>query len=96
MALGRVLATKVVLRPVGCKKSAAQVDNKWDFLFHQSGMIGSAVVFANADCGHALESFPDARNLSKTFAVTFVSTPVETPEPAESALEKKAVWLKRA
>ena len=53
LALGRIVTTKIVLRPQGQEKTAAASANKWDFLFHQSGMIGSAVVFSNADCGHA-------------------------------------------
>ena len=45
VALARIVSTKVVLRPEakvlhgGCDK-----ENGWDFLFHQDGMVGSAIL----------------------------------------------------
>ena len=57
LALARVVSTKVVLRPDGHRSNEGQDDNKWDFLFHQSGMIGSAIIFPNATCGEVCSTF---------------------------------------
>ena len=73
LALGRVVTTKVVLRPDGHRNREAQDDNKWDFLFHQSGMIGSAIIFPNATCGEALQRFPPEK-VNDTFAVSFLTS----------------------
>jgi len=73
LALARVVSTKVVLRPDGRRKEDAQEDNKWDFLFHQSGMIGSGILFPNATCGEALQHFPPTK-VNDTFAVSFLTT----------------------
>ena len=52
----------------------------WDFLFHQSGIIGTAILFQNADCGPALQQFPSDK-VSDSFAVSFVSSEsVEQPD----------------
>ena len=53
LALARVVTTKVVLRPQGRAVSKSDATPSWDFLFHQSGMIGSAILFGNASCTKA-------------------------------------------
>ena len=58
LALARVVSTKIVLRPDGSKSSSSTSGANWDFLFHQSGIIGTAVLFQNADCGFTLQQFP--------------------------------------
>ncbi len=58
------------------------------FLLHQFGVIGSVVVFANAACGHAFESFPDPCSLAKIFAVSFVAGPQQTREPVAGVDEE--------
>ena len=50
LALARVVTTKVVLRPEGKSINRGETATNWDFLFHQSGMIGSAILFGNASC----------------------------------------------
>ena len=55
LALARIVTTKIVLRPDGAQTSHTSPASNWDFLFHQSGMIRSAVLFQNADCGSALK-----------------------------------------
>lgn len=89
VALGRVVSTQVVLRPGGGTKQTGDADNKWDFCAHQSGMIGSALAFANAACGRALGRFPDPRNLSQTFVVSFVSAPQQTADATETVSERR-------
>ena len=49
----------------------------WDFLFHQSGMIGSAILFGNASCKKAMTQFPP-QSLRGEVAVSFVG-PLEPP-----------------
>ena len=58
LALARVVTTKVVLRPEGNVTSRGDVNKAWDFLFQQSGMVGSAILFGNASCKEALAKFP--------------------------------------
>ena len=77
LALARVVSTKVVLR-LGANLTGGN-DNPWDFMFNQSGMIGSAILFANARCGSALQSFPP-QSIRDTFAVCFVG---DVPTPPE-------------
>ena len=72
LALARVVCTKIVLRPDGHRSKEGQEDNKWDFLFHQSGMIGFAILFPNATCGEALQHFPPEK-VDDTFAVSFLT-----------------------
>ena len=79
LALARIVTTKIVLRPEGRASQAADAENKWDFLFHQAGMIGSAIVFAKADCGDAMRQYPP-ESLGESFAVSFVTTPSMTAE----------------
>jgi hypothetical protein len=72
LALARIVTTKVVLRPEG--NTATRTGDgapSWDFLFHQAGMIGSAILFGNASCKHALEHFPKD-SCQGEFAVSFV------------------------
>ena len=72
LALARIVTTKIVLRPDGSKSSDTSTNNNWDFLFHQSGMIGTAILFQNADCGEAMQHFP-ADKINDSFAVSFVA-----------------------
>ena len=76
LALARTVTTKVVLRPEGRTKTSSGQEPSWDFLFHQSGMIGSAILFGNASCTKALQSFPP-QSVGDAFAVSFVSRPPE-------------------
>ena len=82
LALARIVTTKVVLRPDGQSAAQGQTGDKWDFLFHQSGMVGSAIVFPNASCGESLDSFPPA-DVSDTFAVSFVNAIQRAPQDSE-------------
>ena len=68
----RPVTTKVVLRPEGHAVAKGSSHSSWDFLFHQSGMIGSAVLFGNGTCKEALTQFPP-RSVKDAFAVSFVS-----------------------
>ena len=79
LALARIVTTKVVLRPEGRKTSQSGQQPSWDFLFHQSGMIGSAILFGNASCKKAMASFPP-QSVCDAFAVSFVSRPAPQPE----------------
>ena len=72
LALARVVTTKIVLRPDGSKNKSSDATANWDFLFHQSGIIGTAILFQNADCGAALQQFP-AEKINDSFAVSFVA-----------------------
>ena len=59
LALARVVTTKVVLRPEGnLTNKTGDSAPSWDFVFQQSGMIGSAIVFGNASCKKAMTEFP--------------------------------------
>ena len=71
LALARVVTTKVVLRPEGHATTKSGSASSWDFLFHQSGMVGSAILFGNAGCKEALTHFPPA-SIDGSFAVSFV------------------------
>jgi len=72
LALARIVTTKVVLRPEGnLKNNTGGSTASWDFLFHQSGMIGSAILFGNASCKKALTHFPPS-SVQGEFAVSFV------------------------
>ena len=95
LALARTVTTKVVLRPEGTKKTDQGTANKSDFLFHQSGIIGSAILFPNANCGAALESFPAPGGISKTFAVSFVVAP-DASEPAVGPADEPRDGLREA
>ena len=62
----------------------------WDFLFHQSGMIGSAVLFQNAHCGKALREVPCA-SLGQSLAISFVAAPgVSAQDDARKKVSKIA------
>ena len=76
LALARVVTTKVILRPEGSSTARSGEGPTWDFLFHQSGMVGSAVLFGNVSCKHALQYFPP-EPLRDAFTVTFVSAKKE-------------------
>ena len=82
LALARIVTTKVVLRPEGRVSSqSGGTSPAWDFLFHQSGMIGSAILFGNASCKKAMAQFPP-QSLRGEFAVSFVG-PLEPPPPQQ-------------
>ena len=68
LALARVVTTKVILRPEGKNKTRSGDGPTWDFLFHQSGMVGSAILFGNASCQEAMQHFPPD-SLKDAFAV---------------------------
>ena len=90
LAKARVVAWKIILRKdestaAGkCKQDAAS--NKWDFLFNQSGFVGSAILFSNSDAKRALDTVP-ARSIVESFAIT-VCGPLEVHQQEEA---KKAV-----
>ena len=70
LALARVVTTKVVLRPESKTRTRSGDGPVWDFLFHQTGMVGSAIVFGNASCKEAMQQFPPA-SVQDSFAVSF-------------------------
>ena len=79
LALARIVTTKVVLRPEGRATNQSGQEPTWDFLFHQSGMIGSAILFGNASCTQAMASFPP-QSVTDSFAVSFLGRPeVQSP-----------------
>ncbi|CAE7026696.1 unnamed protein product [Symbiodinium sp. CCMP2592] len=51
LALARTVATKVVLRAGGASQTenSNRPSHSWDFVFQQSGLVGSAVVFHNGE-----------------------------------------------
>ena len=92
LALARIVTTKIALRPETSTRLKADASAPWDFLFHQKGMIGSAILFGNARCNDALPVEPPPEgepkpahypppSLEKAIAVTFTG-PVP-PELAE-------------
>jgi hypothetical protein len=95
LALARVVSTKIVLRPDGSKSSSSTSGANWDFLFHQSGIIGTAVLFQNADCGPALQQFPPEK-INDTFAVSFVTATNGNPPDQQQAEAKAFVSSKIA
>ena len=75
LALARTVATKVVLRAGGTSQTETsdKSNNSWDYVFQQSGLVGSAVVFHNGDAEYALESLPP-RKLSDALTFLFAWT----------------------
>jgi hypothetical protein len=72
LALARAVAMKVVLRPsgnTGVAPTSTSDTSKWDFLFHQSGYVGSAVLFHNGDAKEAISSLPPQK-LNDALAIT--------------------------
>ena len=94
LALVRMVATKVVLRPEGNAISNAPNASFCDFLFHQSGMIGSAVVFPNGEGKTVMESFPP-KNLRHSFAVSFVTCDSELAADVEASTVKAKVVVSK-
>ncbi|CAJ1413970.1 unnamed protein product [Effrenium voratum] len=82
LALARTVATKVVLRAGGAAQQEPISGQRWDHMFQQSGLVGSAVVFHNGDAEHALQSLPPQK-LSDALAITFC-----TDLPAEDLQEQ--------
>ena len=72
LALARTVATKVVLRAGGAaqRETSSRSGSSWDYAFHQSGLVGSAVVFHNGDAEYALQSLPPCK-LNDALAVSF-------------------------
>ena len=103
LALARTVATKVVLRAGGAQPAGASNGTQWDAAFHQSGYIGSSVLFHNGDARHALESLPP-RQLNDAMAITFCTDlPQEGQEVGRAAVSKivelrlkKALFLEQA
>ena len=89
----RIVTTKVVLRPEGnaTARTGAGAPS-WDFLFHQSGMIGSATLFGNASCKHAMEIFPK-NSCQGEFAVSFVGKldPEQAAGASDDALSREGL-----
>ena len=81
------MITKVVLRPDGSKHANDDTTANWDFLCHQSGIIGTAILFQNADSGPALQQFP-AEDINSTSAVSFVAS--GDPNTADASLQTRA------
>ena len=76
LSLARTVATKVVLRSGQNTSHGVQNPQQWDHVFHQSGLVGSAIVFHNGDATHAVESLPP-RKFNDALTVTFC-TEIET------------------
>ena len=103
LALARTVATKVVLRAGGAQQAGATSGSQWDAAFHQSGYIGSSVLFHNGDARHALDSLPP-RQLNDAMAITFCTDlPQEGQEAGRAAVSKivelrlkKALFLEQA
>ena len=88
LALARIVTTKLVLRPEGnAKQTTGGGTGAWDFLFHQSGMIGSAILFGNGSCKEALDHFPPTA-FQGEFAVSFVGKidPGDAVSPPDAIL----------
>ena len=93
LALARIVTTKVVLRPEGNSTARTGAGApSWDFLFHQSGMIGSAILFGNASCKQAMEIFPKDSCLGE-FAVSFVGklAPEKAAGASDDALSREGL-----
>ena len=103
LALARTVATKVVLRAGGAQQNGASNGNQWDAAFHQSGYVGSSVLFHNGDARHAVESLPPPQ-LNDAMAITFCTDlPHEGQEAGRAAVSKivelrlkKALFLEQA
>lgn len=93
LALARVVTTKIVLRPDGSKNSSSDSTANWDFLFHQFGIIGTAILFQNADCGPALQQFPSEES-NNSFAVSFVGAEDMNQAQAQEFVKAKVAKLK--
>lgn len=95
LALARVVTTKIVLRPDRAKQSSSSPTPNWDFLFHQSGIIGTAILFQNGDCGPALQRFPPDK-INDSFAVSFVAAATGESTEKQQAEAKEFVSSKIA
>ena len=95
LALARVVTTKIVLRPDGSKDKSSDATANWDFLFRQSGIIGTAILFQNADCGNALKQFPSEK-INDSFAVSFVTAESAQEPEQQQAHAKRFVSSKIA
>ena len=103
LALARTVATKVVLRAGGAQQTGGNNGHQWDHAFHQSGYVGSAVVFHNGDAKHALDTLPPQK-LNDAFAITFCTDlPGDGQESGREAVSKimelrlkKSLFLEQA
>ena len=93
LALARTVATKVVLRAGGTSQTETsdKSNNSWDYVFQQSGLVGSAVVFHNGDAEYALESLPP-RKLSDalTFLFAWTLPSAEAQEESRATVSRVA------
>ncbi|CAJ1374089.1 unnamed protein product [Effrenium voratum] len=93
LALARTVATKVVLRAGGASQSESSnsSSSRWDYVFQQSGLVGSAVVFHNGD---ALDSLPP-RKLNDSLAISFcVDLPTAEAQEQSRATVSRVVQLR--
>ena len=92
-ARARVVAHKIVLRRDESTASGrTQVQSNgagWDYLFHQSGYVGSAILFSNGECRTALEQVP-ARKISDSFAITLCKS-IEDADQEQAKRELRKV-----
>lgn len=95
LALARIVTMKIVLRPDGSKSSDTTANNNWDFLFHQSSMTGTAILFQNTDRGEAMQHFPPEK-INDSFAVSFVANGAGEATGQEQADAKSFVTSKIA
>ena len=93
LALARTVATKVVLRAGGAQQTGCNNGHQWDHAFHQSGYVGSSVVFHNGDAKHALESLPPQK-LNDAFAITFCTDLPQDGQDSGRAAVSKIVGLR--
>ena len=93
LALARTVATKVVLRAGGAQQTGGNNGHQWDHAFHQSGYVGSSVVFHNGDAKHALETLPPQK-LNDAFAITFCTDLPQDGQDSGRAAVSKIVELR--
>ncbi|CAJ1335646.1 unnamed protein product, partial [Effrenium voratum] len=96
LALARTVATKVVLRAGGASQSESSnsSSSRWDYVFQQSGLVGSAVVFHNGDAEYALDSLPP-RKLNDSLAISFcVDLPTAEAQEQSRATVSRVVQLR--
>ena len=97
IALARAVATKIVPRPDERSKAETadpQTARSWDFLFHQSGFAGCAVLFGDASRAEALARFP-APDLGTSFAVSFTGPSPQGDERADEAQHRGRARVSR-
>ena len=92
-AMARVVAWKIVLRKEEDNKTASgskAPERKWDFLFHQSGYVGSAILFSNANVKKPISLLPP-KDVNDSFAITMCKTlGEEAQQEAKEEIKKVA------